>query len=74
MIEKSACEDQLEENSVWITNWTTLLGIFCKICFTPTVTSCYHAHADAHLSAALLWYVGATSVETALLLTAYCIQ
>jgi len=30
-VEKSAFEDQLEENSVWILKWTTLLGIFCKI-------------------------------------------
>ena len=32
-IEKLAFEDQLEENSVWIIKWTTLLGIFCKIKF-----------------------------------------
>jgi len=35
----------------------TLLGIFCKISFTPAVISCYQVHAlnaDAHLSAALL--------------------
>jgi len=55
---------------VWIINWTTLLGIFCKISFTPTVTSCYHVHADAHLSAALLCYLGAIRAETSLLLTA----
>jgi len=44
---------------VWIIKWTTLLGIFCKLSFTPTVTSCYQVHAlnaDAHLSAALLCY------------------
>jgi len=38
------------------TKWTTLFGIFCKISFTPAVTSCYQVHAlnaDAHLSAAL---------------------
>jgi len=58
MVEKSAFEDQSWENSVWIIKLTTLLGIFCKIRFTPTVTTCYHAHA--HLSAA----------ETSLLLTA----
>jgi len=36
-----------------------LLGIFCKIRFTPAVTSCYQVHAlnpDAHLSAALWCY------------------
>ena len=58
-VEKSAFEDQSEENSVWILKWTPLLGIFCKISFTPAVTSCYQAHAlnaDAHLSAALLCY------------------
>jgi len=42
--------------------------------FKPTVTSCYHVHADAHLSAALLCYLGETSAETSLLLTAYCIE
>ena len=57
-VEKSAFENQSEENSVWIIKWTTLLGIFCKIRFTPTITSCYHVHADAHLSAALLCYLG----------------
>ena len=48
-----------EENSVWILKWTTLLGIFCKISFTPAVTSCYQVHAlnaDAHLSAALCYF------------------
>jgi len=64
-VEKSAFEDQSEENSVWIIKWTTLLGIFCKISFTPTVTSCYQVHADAHLSAALLCYLGATAVADA---------
>ena len=56
-VEKSAFEDQSEENSVLITKWTTLFGIFCKISFTPAVTSCYQVHAlnaDAHLSAVLL--------------------
>ena len=52
-VEKSAFEDQSEKNSAWIIKGTTLLGIFCKISFTPTVTSCYHVHADTHLSAAL---------------------
>jgi len=49
--------ESVKENSVWIIKWTTLLGIFCKINFTPAVTSCYQVHAlnaDAHLSAALL--------------------
>jgi len=58
-VEKSAFEDQSQENSVWIIKWTTLLGMFCKITFTPAVTSCYQVHAlnvDAHLSAALLCY------------------
>jgi len=48
-----------EENSVWILKWTTSLGIFCKIRFTPAVTSYYQVHvlnAVAHLSAALLCY------------------
>jgi len=70
-VEKSAVEDQSEENSVWIRKWTTLLGIFCKLCFTLAVTSCYQVHAlnaDAHLSAALLCYLGATGAETSLLL------
>jgi len=53
-VEKTAFEDQSEENSVWIIKWMTLLGIFCKISCTPTVTSCYQVHADAHISAALL--------------------
>jgi len=53
-VEKSAFEDQSEENSVWIIKWTTLLGIFRKIRFTSAVTFCYHVHADAHPSAALL--------------------
>ena len=36
-----------------------MLGTFCKISFTPAVTSCYQVHAlnaDAHLSAALFHY------------------
>jgi len=43
-----------------------------EISFTPTVTSCYQVHADAHLSATLLCYLGATGGETSLLLTEYC--
>jgi len=70
-IEKSAFEDQSEENSVWIIKWTTLLEIFCKISFTLIVTSCYQVHVDAYLSAALLCYLGATGAETSLLLTAF---
>ena len=73
-VKKSAFENQLEKNSVWIIKWTTLLGIFCKISFTPTVTSCYQVHADARLSAALLCYSGVTGVEASLLLTVYCIE
>jgi len=69
-VEKSVFENLSEENSVWIIKWTTLLGIFCKICFTPAVTSCYHVHADAHLSAALLCYLDETGAETSLLFTA----
>jgi len=48
-----------EENSVWILKWTTLLGIFYKMSFTPAVTSYYLVralNADARLSAALLCY------------------
>ena len=37
-VEKSAFENQSEENSVWILQWTTLLGIFCKIGFTLGAT------------------------------------
>jgi len=51
----------------------TLQGILCKKRFTPAVISCYHVLAritDAHLSAALLSYSGATGAETSLLLTA----
>jgi len=55
-VEKSAFENQSEENSVWIIKRTTLLVIFCKISFAPAVTFCYQANADAHLSAALLCY------------------
>jgi len=66
-VEKSPFEGQSEKNSVRIIKWTTLLGIFCKISFTPTVTSCYHVHADTHLSAALLCYLGATGAEASLL-------
>jgi len=47
-----------EQNSVWVLKWTTLLGIFCKIGFTPAA-SYYQVHvlnADAHLPAALLCY------------------
>jgi len=51
-----------------------LLGIFCKIHFTPAVTSCYQVHAlnaDAHTpTAALLCYSGAAGAETLVLLTA----
>jgi len=46
----------------------TLVGTFCKISFTPTVTSCYHVRADAHLSAALVCYLDATGAETSMLL------
>ena len=60
-VEKSAFEDQLEENSVWVLKWTTLLGIFCKISFTPAVTFCYQVHApktDTYIpTAALLCYL-----------------
>jgi len=59
-VEKSDFEDKSEENSVWIIKWRTLLGIFCKISFTPTFKSCYQVHADAHLFAALLCNLGAT--------------
>jgi len=38
-VEKLAFEDQWEEKSMWILKWTTLLRIFCKIRFTPAVTS-----------------------------------
>ena len=44
---------------MWIYKWTTLLGIFCKLSFTPDVASCCQVHAlnaDAHLSATLLCY------------------
>jgi len=67
----------VRENSVWIMNWTTLLGIFCKINFTPAVKSCYQVYAlndDAYLSAALLCYLGATGAETSMLLTAHWID
>jgi len=67
-VEKSAFENRSEENSVWIIKWTTLLGIFFKISFTSSVTSCYHVHADAHLSAALGCYLDATGAETSMLL------
>ena len=32
------------------------------------VTSCYHVHADAHLSAALVCYLDASGAETSMLL------
>jgi len=48
-VEKSAFEDQSEDNSV---------GLFRKISLTPAVTS------YAHLSAAQLCYLGATGAET----------
>jgi len=58
--EKSAFEDQTEENTVWILKWMTLLGILCKLRFTPAGTSCYQVHAlkpmHTFLSAALLCY------------------
>jgi len=45
---------------VWILKWTTLLGIFCTISFTPAVAFCYQVHAlkpiYIFLSAALLCY------------------
>jgi len=56
-VEKSAFEDQSEENSVWLMKWTTLLGIFCNISFTSVITSSYQVHADPQLSAALLCYL-----------------
>ena len=57
MDEKSAFEDQSEENSVWIMKRMTLLEIFCNISFTPATTSCYQVHADARLYAAILCYL-----------------
>ena len=48
-VEKSAFEDQPQENYVWIIKWRTFLGIFCNKSFTPTVTSFYQVHADAHI-------------------------
>jgi len=56
-VEKSAFEDQSEENSVWIMKWTTLLGILYNISFTPAISFCYQVHADEHLYAALLLYL-----------------
>jgi len=56
-VEKSTFENQQEEKPVWILKWMTLLGIFCKISFTPAVTSCYQVNAlnaGAHLSGAPL--------------------
>jgi len=44
------------------------VGKFCETSFTSTVTTCYHVHADAHLSAALVCYLDATGVETLMLL------
>jgi len=74
-VEKSAFEHQSEEKSIWILKWITLLGIFCKISFTPAVTSCSrYTPPNADVTAALLCYLGATGVETSLLLTAYCIE
>jgi len=59
-VEKSGFESQSEENSVRILKWTTLLGLFCKISFTPAVTFCYQVNApkaDIHIPpAALLCY------------------
>jgi len=49
--------ESVRGKSVWIL--TILLRIFCKISFTPAVTSCYQVYAlnaDAHLFAALLCY------------------
>ena len=36
--------------------------------FLPAVASCYHVHANAHLSAALVCYLDATGAETSMLL------
>ena len=44
------------------------VGNICKMSFTPTVTSCYQVHADALLSAALVFYLDATGAETSTLL------
>jgi len=57
---------------IWA-KWFVTIVLFFKICFTPAVTSCYQVRAlsaYAHLSAALLCYLGATGAETSLLLTA----
>jgi len=74
MVEKSVFEDQPEEISCEYWKYSTLLEIFCKISFTPAVTSCYQVHDDAHLSAALICYLDATGAENSILLTAYCIE
>ena len=73
-VEKSAFEDRSEENSAWIFKSTTLLGIFCKISFTPAVTSCYQVHTQTptHTYLRRCYALGASGAETSLLLTAYC--
>jgi len=44
------------------------LVMLSKICYTPAVKSCYHVHADAHLSVALICYLDETGAETSMLL------
>ena len=39
-IVKSVFENQSEEKPVLILKWTTFLVMFCKVSFTPAVTSC----------------------------------
>ena len=58
-VEKSAFEDQSEENFSVNIKMNDFVGNILQISFTPTVASCYQVHplnADAHLSAALLCY------------------
>ena len=54
-VEKSAFEDKSGKFSVNI-KINDLLGILCKVSFTPAVTSCYQVHgqnADPHIPSAV---------------------
>jgi len=77
-VEKSAFEHQSENNSVWILKWTTSLGIFCKISFTPAVAFFIRYTPLKRIHTFLLRHcyatLGATRAETSLKLTAYCIE
>jgi len=71
-VEKSAFEDQSEFS---VNNkMNDFVGNILQNKFHPYCYILLSGTRRCTLSVALLWYLGATGVETSLLLTAYCIE